>query len=73
MVLSKKWLGVLWNGQLDFLPDLMAKLGQARSAFAEIAGLVETRVLPLPLGLGLFESKVDGVFMTGRWLHIMVP
>jgi len=63
-----RWLGLLWDPCLDFLPALDQKIARIGSCVASLAGLIACRVVPLALALQLFESKVDGAMRFGLWL-----
>ena len=70
---SKRWLGVPWNGALDFGPLLHSQMAAARRAASRLGGLVDGGALPLPFAIGVFEAKVDSHLQHARWLHVMVP
>ena len=61
-----KWLGLVWRGDRDWLPQARVQLGKASAALACLLGMVASQLLPLPIALNLFESKVDSVFAVGR-------
>ena len=66
-----KWLGAPWSNTLDMRPFMNERLGAARSAFAQLQGLVTLCAVPLPFAHVLFWSKVEGALLFGRWLWIL--
>ena len=62
-----RYLGLLWPASLCFLQTVLQHISIADGIVVQIVSLIEAG-LPLPFGLLLFESKVDGFLRFGRWL-----
>ena len=69
---AHRWLGVLWPSSLDFRPYLLSRLHAASSAMAQLAGMVSSAMLPWYVACELFETKVDSLLASGRWLFCLV-
>ena len=65
---AHRWLGVLWPSSLDFRPYLLSRLHAASAAMAQLAGMVSSAMLPWYVACELFETKVDSLLASGRWL-----
>ena len=66
-----RWLGMLWANNLVFTAAARSRIGQAASQYSILVGLVESRAIPLPLAVELFEAKVDARVQPGRWLFAL--
>ena len=67
---EKRWLGVLWRGDLDFLPQLQSQIRSAKVEMLKLGGLVQAG-FPLSVAVVAFEGKVDSKLQHARWLHVM--
>ena len=63
-----RWLGILWNPNLDLSAARAAILAMARETFSVLSSLVAAKAVPLPIALDLVEAKVDGLLEHSRWL-----
>ena len=66
-----RWLGLLWDAQLNFHPALRQRLVQADAIFAELENLAATQALALPAAVRIFEGKVMGYLYYGMWLYAL--
>ena len=69
---EKRWLGALWRGDLDFLPQLKNQIRSAKVEMLKLGGLVQGG-FPLSVAVVAFEGKVDSKLQHARWLHLMPP
>ena len=65
-----RWLGPLWPRDLVFVPDMKQRLAIAGTIFTTLANLVDANVVPLPMAVVLFESKVDSILTLSQWIWV---
>eukprot|EP00973_Karenia_brevis_P011839 1606646-Karenia_brevis.AAC.1 len=63
----------MWQCDLDWTSVGASRIASASASLASLVGLIESRVVPLALGLRLFKGKVDGLLAFGRWLWGVFP
>ncbi len=68
-VISHKWLGLLWNMDLDLDVALHNVIREATAKFISVASLASSNMLPLPYVLSIFETVIEGKMRFGRWLY----
>ena len=73
VTLSHRWLGLPWSASLNFTAALQGRLAAADSTVRELASLVASGALPLPVAAEVFEAKVDSYMAYGRWLFACEP
>ena len=64
------WLGPLWPRDLVFVPDMNQRLAIAGTNFTTLSNLVDANVIPLPMAVVLFESKVDSILTLSQWIWV---
>ena len=69
---SHRWLGWIWDATGGAEATLKRRTITASAHFATLAGLCLANAVPLPLALCLFESKIEGSLVPGRWLYAVL-
>ena len=63
----------MWASNLSLTGDVVGKLHSCGAAFSTLVGLVNGRILPLPMAVELFDLKVDAIMSGSRWLWLSTP
>jgi len=71
--LLKKWVGVLWDCELTFIPFLEDMIKVARAAFRPLCALARDGLAPLAEVGSAMRAKVDSALFYGSMFLFLVP